>query len=57
MQSIIAAVRSWGANYLDKSDPTDFAKYKALATDVVIIATPDYTHADVALNRLGLGVL
>jgi len=48
MQSIIDFLRSWGANYLDKSDPTDLAKYQVLEADVVIIATPDFTHVEVA---------
>lgn len=48
MRSIIKSVRSWGADYLDKSDPTDLRRYEALETDIVIIATPDFTHAEVA---------
>jgi predicted dehydrogenase len=48
IQNIIASVKSWGADYLDKSDPGDVVKYEALQADVVIIATPDSTHAEVA---------
>jgi predicted dehydrogenase len=48
MQGIIASVKSWGANYLDKSDPEGLAQYKTLDPDIVIIATPDFTHVDVA---------
>jgi hypothetical protein len=48
MRSIIASIGGWGAGYLDKSDPADLSKYKALNPDVVIIATPDASHVAVA---------
>lgn len=53
MQRIIAEVKSWGAAYLDKSDPDDLAKYRMLRPHVVIVATPDCSHAAVAEEWLG----
>lgn len=53
MQGIIQSVRNWGAAYLDKSDPNDFKKYKALTADAVFIATPDVTHCEIAEEWLG----
>jgi predicted dehydrogenase len=47
IQKIIESVRSLGADYLDKSDPADLTKYQALEADVVIIATPDFSHVEV----------
>jgi GFO/IDH/MocA oxidoreductase family protein len=48
MQKIIESVRNWGAAYVDKSDPAGLAHYEQLRADVVIIATPDFTHVEVA---------
>jgi hypothetical protein len=48
MNQIIQSVRGWGADYLDKSDAADLARYRPLEPDVVIIATPDTTHVGVA---------
>jgi predicted dehydrogenase len=39
--------------YLDKSDPRDFAIYRALRPDVVFVVTPDFTHASIARHWLG----
>lgn len=39
--------------YLDKADPSDFAKYQSLRTDVVFIVTPDFTHSAIARGWLG----
>ncbi|MFQ6114793.1 MAG: Gfo/Idh/MocA family oxidoreductase [bacterium] len=53
MQGIIASVEHWGAEYLDKSKPEDFRTYsKFLQADVVIIATPDFTHGNIATEWL-----
>lgn len=54
MRGIIESVQSWGAEYLDKSAPGGLDRYRALTPDVVIVATPDVTHVDLArewLNR------
>jgi predicted dehydrogenase len=48
MQRIIKSIKDLGAGYLDKSDPADFAKYQTLEADVVIIATSDASHVEVA---------
>jgi hypothetical protein len=48
MPEIIASVRGWGAGYLDKADPVGLADYRAIEPDVVIVATPDTTHVDLA---------
>jgi predicted dehydrogenase len=48
MRGIIDSVKSWGAGYLDKSDPGDQVEYAKLEADVVIIATPDVAHVEVA---------
>ena len=52
MQKIIESVRNWGADYVDNSDPAGLARYDQLRADVVIIATPDFTHVEVAEHGL-----
>jgi hypothetical protein len=52
MTEIIQSVKGWGGRYLDKSDPADLSQYRALRPDVVIVATPDFTHVDVAREWL-----
>jgi Oxidoreductase family, NAD-binding Rossmann fold len=52
MRGIIDSVRSWGAEYLDKSQPADLETYNASTPEVVIIATPDFTHVKIAESWL-----
>jgi predicted dehydrogenase len=48
MNGIIDSVRSWGGKYVDKSEPGGATLYQSLEPDVVIVATPDFTHAKLA---------
>src|SRR4051794_19903126 len=52
MLGIRKALEEWGAVYLDKDRPDDRHRCEDLSPDVVIVATPDYTHADVASHWL-----
>jgi predicted dehydrogenase len=52
MRGIIDSVRSWGAEYLDKSQTADLETYHASTPDVVIIATPDFKHVEIAESWL-----
>lgn len=47
------ALQPWEV-YLDKSDPQDLARYRNVLSrvDVVIVATPDFTHAEIVRECL-----
>jgi len=50
------SLKPW-ETYLDKADPHDYAIYKQLTPDVVFVATPDYTHSEIASRWLDNGPL
>ena len=48
MLGIKLALESWGANYLDKNCSDDLKRWEDLDPDLVVVATPDFTHSEVA---------
>ena len=50
MQLLRARMGRIGATYLDKSEPADFMQWSGLDPDALVIATPDRTHVEVALE-------
>ncbi len=57
MRPVLAAIEAIGGVYFDKSNPTDLLKWESLRPDAVVIATPDRTHVDLALEWLARPVL
>ncbi len=49
-QKIVSEIEAWGAKVLDRNDPVDEAKVRALRPDTVFVATPDHTHASIAVE-------
>lgn len=45
-------IQDWEV-YLDKADPEDFARYRNLRPDLVLIVTPDFTHSTIVRQWLG----
>jgi predicted dehydrogenase len=49
---IRAKILALGANYIDKADPADAQAYADLRPDYVVVATPAWTHVDLAQQWL-----
>jgi predicted dehydrogenase len=47
---LLAKIAAMGAQYVDKYDSAGLQQWKALRPDAVVIATPDRTHTDLALE-------
>src|ERR1035437_3721130 len=48
MLDIREALEEWGSDYLDKNCPNELKRWESVEPDVVVVATPDFTHAEVA---------
>lgn len=54
-EATVRRINSWGAKFLDKSDPAQFAEYNDLLyqnVDAVLVETPDRTHIEIAKHWL-----
>jgi predicted dehydrogenase len=52
MLGIRRSLECWGATYLDKNCADDLKRWEDLQPDVVVVATPDFTHSEVAAKWL-----
>lgn len=52
IRATLTAIEAIGGVYFDKSSPASLLKWEALCPHAVVIATPDRTHVDLALQWL-----